>query len=151
MQINGIDEKDNQIVNILLKDGRMSYSDIGEQVGLSRTAVKNRITELERRGVIKGYCAVIDPLSTPEMVPFLVNIETEPEHFEDAKQAFVESKETVTLVQTTGNCHLTAICVSEDIPTMRLFVNGMYKKVPGIKYINAHSILEVIKGSVVPE
>ena len=151
MQINGIDEKDNQIIEILLNNGRISYSDIGDKMGLSRTAVKNRIKALEDRGIIKGYKAVIDPLATPEMVPFVVNIETEAENFEDAKQAFMESRETITLVQTTGNCHLTAICVAEDIPTMRVFVNGMYKKVPGIRSISAHSVLEVIKGSVVPE
>ena len=40
MKINGIDEKDNQIINLLLEDSRMSYSDIGDRIGLSRTAVK---------------------------------------------------------------------------------------------------------------
>lgn len=50
MHINGIDEKDNEIINLLLKDARMSYSDIGEKVGLSRTAVKNRVAVLEKNG-----------------------------------------------------------------------------------------------------
>ena len=151
MQINGIDEKDNQIVNILLEDGRMSFTDIGEKVGLSRTAVKNRIAALEKSGIIKGYRAVINPLETPEMMTFVVNIETKAESFEDAKNAFVEAPETVTIVQTTGRCHLLAICVSQDIKTMRVFVNKLYKAVPGIVSISAHSIMEVIKGSVIPE
>lgn len=47
MQIRGIDEIDNRIVNLLLEDGRISYSDIAEKIGLSRTAVKTRIAELE--------------------------------------------------------------------------------------------------------
>lgn len=151
MQINGIDEKDNQIVNLLLKDGRMSYSDIGERVGLSRTAVKNRITALENSGIIKGYRAVIDPHQSPEMMTFVVNIETKPECFENAKQIFAEADETVTLIQTTGNCHLVAICVSESIKSMRIFVNRIYKTVDGILSINAHSVLDVVKGSIIPE
>lgn len=151
MQINGIDEKDNQIVNILLEDGRMSFTDIGEKVGLSRTAVKNRVAALEGSGIIKGYRAVINPLETPEMMTFVVNIETKAEHFEAAKQAFADAAETVTLVHTTGSCHLLAICVSQDIKSMRVFVNKLYKDVPGIVSINAHSIMEVIKGSVIPE
>lgn len=52
MHINGIDEKDNEIINLLLKDARMSYSDIGEEIGLSRTAVKNRVANLEKNGII---------------------------------------------------------------------------------------------------
>ncbi len=39
MKLNGLDEKDNQIVNLLLENARMSYSDIGGKVGLTRVAV----------------------------------------------------------------------------------------------------------------
>ena len=87
MHINGIDEKDNAIINLLLKDARMSYSDIGEQVGLSRTAVKNRISSLEESGLIGGYRVIVNPQESPEMMTFVVNIETEPAHFENAKRS----------------------------------------------------------------
>lgn len=149
--INGIDEIDNRIVNLLLEDGRMSYSDIAEKVGLSRTAVKTRIATLERNGIIKGYKAIIDPQSAPEMMTFVTNIETKPENFEECKQIFIDAAETVTVVQTTGNCHLVAICLSPDVKTMRTFVNHIYRTVPGILSINAHSVLDVVKGSIIPE
>ena len=151
MHLSGIDEKDNEIISLLLKDARMSYSDIGKKVGLSRTAVKNRISTLEKNGIIGGYRAVINPQESPEMMTFIVNIETSPEHFDYAKQIFANAPETVMLVQTTGNCHLVAICVSEDIKTMRTFVNRIYRTVDGILSINAHSVLDVIKGSIIPE
>ena len=151
MQTNGIDEKDKLILELLMKDGRMSYSVIGEKIGLSRTAVKNRITELENVGIIKGYRAVIDLQNTSDMMTFVVNIETTAESFEEAKRLFVEADETVTLIQTTGSCHLVAICLAKDIKTMRTFVNRIYKTVPGIQSINAHAVLDIVKGSIVPE
>ena len=151
MYINGIDEKDNEIINFLLKDARMSYSKIGEKVGLSRTAVKNRVAVLEKKGVIGGYRAVINPQESTEMMTFIVNIETKAEHFDEAKQLFAEKNETVTLIQTTGNCHLVAVCVSESVKTMRDFVNMVHKTIEGITYISAHSVLDVIKGSIIPE
>lgn len=151
MQIRGIDRIDNQIVNLLLEDGRMSYSDIAEKIGLSRTAVKTRITSLERSGIIKGYKAIIDPQAAPEMMTFIINIETKAEDFEECKRIFAEAKETVTIIQTTGNCHLVAICLSPDVKTMRTFVTNIYKTVSGIQSINAHSVLDVIKGSILPE
>lgn len=55
MWIKGLDDIDNRILNLLLNNGRMSYSEIGEIVGLSRTSVKNRIAELEDQGIISGY------------------------------------------------------------------------------------------------
>ena len=151
MKINGIDEKDNQIIDILIKDGRKSYSDIGEEVALSRTAVKNRIARLEEEGIIAGYKAIVKPQESSEMMTFLVNIETSPEVFEEVKEIFAYAEETVTLFQTTGKCHLTAICLSQDMKTMRAFVNKMYKASEGISYINANAIMDVVKGSIIPE
>ncbi len=151
MHINGIDDKDNAIINLLLKDARMSYSDIGAAVGLSRTAVKNRVAALEKSGIISGYRAIINPQESPEMMIFIVNIETKAEYFDEAKQLFATAPETVTLVQTTGTCRLVAICVAPDVKAMRTFVNRIYKETQGITYINANSVLDVVKGSIIPE
>jgi DNA-binding Lrp family transcriptional regulator len=152
MYINSIDEIDNKIVDLLLQDARMSYSDIGIQVGLSRTAVKNRVVALKNKGIINGYRAIINPQESTEMMTFIVNIETNPEHFDSAKQVLSEADEVITLIQTTGrNSHLTAICVSEDVKTMRDFVNHIYRTVDGILSINAHTVLDVIKGSIILE
>lgn len=151
MQINGIDEKDNLIIDLLLKDGRMSYSDMAKKVGLTRTAVKNRISALEKSGLIKGYRAVVNPLKSTGMMAFVVNIETSAQHFETAKEILADADECVTLVQTTGNCRLMAICVAPDIKTMKDFVNRVYKEVSGILSINANSVLDVVKGSVISE
>lgn len=150
MQTTGIDEKDNQILHLLCHNARMTYSQIGEQVGLFRTAVKTRVSALEKSGIITGYKAVIDPLASDEMMSFVVDIEIKPEHFEQAKGQFAGFQETVFLVQTTGKCHLTAICVCDSIQTMKAFINSACKTIPGILSINAHSVLEVIKGTIVP-
>lgn len=151
MYINSIDEIDNKIVDLLLKDARMSYSDIGIEVGLSRTAVKNRMVALENKGIINGYRAIINPQESAEMMTFVVNIETKPEYFDEVKQAFADADETVTLIQTTGNCHLVAICVAPEVKTMKDFVTNKYKTLNGVTSISAHSVLDVIKGSIILE
>ena len=73
MHINGIDEKDNEIIRLLQNNARMSYSDIGKTVGLSRTAVSNRVASLENAGIISGYRAVINPQESPEMMKMRLN------------------------------------------------------------------------------
>ena len=148
MKINGIDEKDNEIIELLLEDARMSYSDIGDKVKLSRTAVKNRIKSLEEKGIISGYKVILQPQEAEEMMSFIVNLETKPEVFEEVKGLFIAAEETVTIIQTTGKCHLTSICLSKDMKSMRDFVNKMYKAVDGISYINANAIMDVVKGSI---
>lgn len=52
---------DEKILRELQKDGRISHTDLGRQIGLSASATQRRVQELERRKVIAGYRAVINP------------------------------------------------------------------------------------------
>ena len=60
MNIDGLDKMDNAILEAIKDNARMSYSDIGDIVGLSRVAVKKRMEAMEKKGIIKGYVTVID-------------------------------------------------------------------------------------------
>ena len=52
-----MEEIDRAIVAALTGDGRLSYTDLAERVGLSVSAVHQRVRRLEQRGVIGGYTA----------------------------------------------------------------------------------------------
>jgi len=56
-----VEEIDRKIVSLLSRDGRMSFTDLARQTGLSVSAAHQRVRRLERRGVIRGYAAVVDP------------------------------------------------------------------------------------------
>lgn len=53
-----------KILRELSRDGRISNLDLAERVGLSPSACLRRVQDLERRGVISGYRAVINPDAT---------------------------------------------------------------------------------------
>jgi Lrp/AsnC family transcriptional regulator, leucine-responsive regulatory protein len=55
-----VEDLDRQIIRLLSRDGRMSYTDLGKAAGLSTSAVHQRVRRLEQRGVIKGYAALVD-------------------------------------------------------------------------------------------
>jgi len=57
---NQIDEKDRQILNLLMENGRISYADIAKAVGMKSPSVIDRIKRLEQIGIIKGYTADIN-------------------------------------------------------------------------------------------
>ena len=56
-----MDAMDRRIIEILLDDGRAGYAAIGEDIGLSASAVKRRVDRLVADGVIAGFTAVLDP------------------------------------------------------------------------------------------
>jgi Lrp/AsnC family transcriptional regulator, leucine-responsive regulatory protein len=55
-----VEKLDRQIVAALAADGRLSYTDLAEKVGLSVSAAHQRVRRLEQRGVIRGYGARVD-------------------------------------------------------------------------------------------
>ena len=56
-----MDTTDRRLVVALSRDGRRAAADLAKELGLSRQAVTDRIRDLERRGVIRGYRADVDP------------------------------------------------------------------------------------------
>ena len=47
MYIEGLDELDNRIIDVVKNNARLTYSEIGEKVGVSRVSVRKRMEELE--------------------------------------------------------------------------------------------------------
>jgi Lrp/AsnC family transcriptional regulator, leucine-responsive regulatory protein len=56
----GLESIDRAIARELSADGRCSFTDLAERVGLSVSAVHQRVRRLEQRGVIRGYAARLD-------------------------------------------------------------------------------------------
>jgi Lrp/AsnC family leucine-responsive transcriptional regulator len=55
-----LDAVDRRLVEVLSRDGRRSAARLANELGISRQAVAQRIRELERRGVIRGFRADVD-------------------------------------------------------------------------------------------
>ena len=58
-----ISTNDARILDVLQRDGRRAYADLGAEVGMSGPSAHERVKKLEARGVIKGYAAVVDPVA----------------------------------------------------------------------------------------
>lgn len=56
-----LDALDRTILNELQRDGRLSNTELAASIGLSASATLRRIRSLERRGIIDGYVALVDP------------------------------------------------------------------------------------------
>lgn len=65
---------DQKILSLLMQDGRMSYTDIGRETGLSTSAAQQRVRRLEQRGIITGYKAVVDPIALGKLLTAFVQV-----------------------------------------------------------------------------
>ncbi|MGI8416069.1 MAG: Lrp/AsnC family transcriptional regulator [Nakamurella sp.] len=70
-----MDSVDRRLIDALRADGRASYAELARSVGLSSSAVHERVAKLESSGVIAGYRAVVDPTEIGLGVTALIGIE----------------------------------------------------------------------------
>jgi len=68
------DEIDMRILHELERDARISFSEIGRRVGLSSTAVTERVRRLEECGIIEGYHAHLNPVALGKPITVFIHI-----------------------------------------------------------------------------
>ena len=69
-----LDKIDRKILRILQAEGRISFTELGERVGLSTTPCTERVRRLEREGGITGYHAHLDPAAVKASLLVFVEI-----------------------------------------------------------------------------
>ena len=74
-----LDKTSWEILEALQKNGRASYRELGNQIGLSTPAASERIRKLEDAGIITGYRAVLDLEKLGRTITAFVRIQTTPE------------------------------------------------------------------------
>ena len=96
-------DKDRNIIDILLKDGREPASSISDKIGLSVPSVIDRIKKLQDSNVIKGFKATIDYAKLGMDVSALITIISESsEHYYDVIEKANSTTEVVDCFATTG-------------------------------------------------
>lgn len=69
-----MDTVDRRIIAALRENGRATFAELGRRVGLSASAVHERVGKLEATGVITGYHAVVNPSAVGLGVTALIGI-----------------------------------------------------------------------------
>src|SRR5690242_8091552 len=97
VEIPALDDIDRQILRCLARDGRMTFVNLGETIGLSANATTERVRRLERLGVISGYHAHVDPRVIGRPLVALVDVKLAPaiapERFEELAHTLTEVRE----------------------------------------------------------
>ena len=145
MFLDGLDELDQQIVKLLIRNARMSYSEIGQKIGISRVAVRSRVQTLEQAGIIEEYTTVINPQKISGAISCYFEIETVPDTLPEVA-ALLEQNETVThIYRVTGKSQLHVHAVASSSEEMEELMYGTMDKLPGVVECSCNMIFSRIK------
>ena len=123
-----LDNYDRKILKLLQGNGRMTITELSDQIGLSKTPCLNRVKKLETKGYIRGYRAVINHELVDDNHIAFVQIkmdDTKTQALNDFNAAIKEIPEVV-------QCHMIA---SHFDYLLKVRTNNMesYRKVLGEK------------------
>ena len=140
MFLSGLDDIDRRLVELLIHNARMSYSDLGQAVGLSRVAVKARVRALEERGVIEEYTTIVNPQKISGAVSCYFELEVEPAQFSAVVDTLRASDTVTQIYQVSGRNKLHA-----GQGELEDFLDRVIHRLPGVASLSCNIILSRIK------
>ena len=99
-----LDATDRRLLSVLQTKGRISNSDLAEQVNMSASACHRRVGRLEAQGYIRDYVALVDPRMVDRRTTVFVEI-TLSGQTDEVLAAFEKA---VALIPDVLECHLMA-------------------------------------------
>ena len=145
MFLDGLDELDQKIVNLLIQNARMSYSEIGQQTGISRVAVKMRVQALEQKGVIEEYTTIVNPQKISGAVSCYCEIETRPDTLMEVADILCQNDTITQIYRVTGKSRLHVHAVASSNEEMEALLYDTIDKLPGVLECTNNVILSRIK------
>lgn len=145
MYLDGLDELDQKIVQLLVENARISYSDIGEKIGISRVAVKARIQALEEKGVIEEYTTIINPQKISGAVSCYFEIETKTDYLVQVTELLFKNDIVTQIYRVTGKDKLHVHAVASSSDEMEYFLHNVIDLLPGVISCSCNVILSRIK------
>ncbi|WP_432198085.1 Lrp/AsnC family transcriptional regulator [Streptomyces sp. bgisy027] len=143
-----MDAIDEAIIAELERDGRLTNVELAQRVGLTTGPCLRRVQRLEADGVIRGYRAVIDPVSVGRSFEVLIDLGLESqdaetvEHFE---RTLAEAEEVLELRRMFGSPDYFVRVAVADLPAYEAFLSGRVMTIPRIKNVTSHFTMKTIK------
>jgi DNA-binding Lrp family transcriptional regulator len=140
MTYENLDEK---LINALLDDGRASLRSLAEKLDVSVTTVSNHLSDLEERGVIKGYTPKVDYDELGYDVTAVIQLKVEGSALPEITERLKGHQQMVSVYEVTGDHDVIAIGKFKDTDAM----NDQIKELlvdPDIKESNTSVVLNTV-------
>jgi Lrp/AsnC family transcriptional regulator, regulator for asnA, asnC and gidA len=138
-----LDDVSKAIIEQLQQDGRRPYAAIGEAVGLSEAAVRQRVQRLVRSGVVQ-IVAVTDPLQVGFTRQAMIGLRAEG-NLDPIVDALSAMDEVDYAVVTAGSFDILVEVVCEDDDHLLHLLNSRIRTLPGVRSTESFVYLRLAK------
>lgn len=139
-----LDEVDFKILNLLQEDSRLSYNKIAEKIGISVGTALHRVKNLEEKGILKGYTALVDTAKIGYSLTALILIQAEGKHLVEVENEIATKSSTLAVYDITGEFDIAVIARFKDRESLNQFIKSLLG-IPHIKRTVTNVVLNTVK------
>ena len=143
-----IDLIDRKILAILAVEGRITFTELARRIGLSKSPCQARVHRLEAAGIIRGYRAILDPVSLKAAHIAFVQVKLT-DTTEPALKAFSDAAVKVPEIE---ECHMIAggfdyllKVRTRDISAYRAILGETLSHLPNVAQTSTFVVMEPVK------
>lgn len=147
-----IDTIDRRILDVLQRQGRITMTELGEQVGLSTSPCSERVKRLERQGLISGYHAHVNPQGLGRALLVFIEItlsQKSPQIFEAVRKEVGAMPEVLECHLVSGSFDYLLKARLRAMTEYRDLLGKILKKIPVPAQSNSYVVMEEIKETLV--
>jgi Lrp/AsnC family leucine-responsive transcriptional regulator len=145
--LHDLDRVDILILKELAVDGRLSWRDLSERIGLSLTPTLRRVHHLEEQGIIRGYIAQLDEKRLAGSMNVFVSV-TLAKQSEKGIARFEEeialAPEVMSCFLMTGDADYNLRVVVRDLDAYHVFLTRTLTRIPGVEHIKTSFALKTV-------
>lgn len=138
------DATDRAIIGYLQYDGRMPYTDIAAQLGISEGAVRRRVKRLRERGVLQ-IVGITEPQFLGWNAGAMIGITVHAGKVDAVAEKVARFPEVTYLFMASGGFDLFAEVYCRDIDHFVDFLNNELHQVPGVQRTETFTVLKMYK------
>ncbi len=153
-RVRELDKIDRKILRVLQAEGRISFTELGERVGLSTTPCTERVRRLEREGIITGYHAHLDPAALKASLLVFVEISLaykSGDIFEEFRRAALKLPNVLECHLVSGDFDYLIKARISEMASYRKLLGSTLLTLPHVRESKSYIVMEEVKEtSVLP-
>lgn len=140
-----MDKIDRELVRLLEDDARVSFAELGQQVGLSKTPCWQRVRELEQRGLIRGYRTELDAEGLGLHVHAFVHVTINAAHHAEFEAAAASHPSVLQCFTTAGQADYLMHVLVGEIAQLDQLLRMEIRRMPGVQKLETTVCMKTIK------
>jgi len=144
-----MDEIDSEIIRALVRNSRMTLSQMSKEINVPDATISNRLKKLEET-VIKQYSLILDTDKLGLKVTAIIIIQTESEKHENVKLELSKLEEVSEVYSVSGEYDILIKLWAHSIEELNKIVNSKIRSVEGVEDLTEMIVMERVKEGVPP-